>query len=521
MELSIEQQCALQQYEQGDNLFVTGEGGTGKTTLIQHLIQSAMRRKKRLQICAMTGCAALLLNCNAKTIHSWSGIRLAKGSMENVVNSVIYHKKSVQAWKSVDILVIDEVSMMSKRIFDILNEIGKRIRRVSKPFGGIQVIFCGDFYQLPPVASSMTIDEMDNDLFCFESSEWYTTFPYDNHIVLNTIFRQTDPHYKSILSGIRKGVIDSESVALLQSRVNRPYDTEKHNGCVPTKLFAVRSKVDHVNKTMYDRLDGNSYEYDFVSKKDCKYHMETNVAIPLADLIRCRKTLDDKKKETEIQSLVNNSPCVRSLQLKKGTNVMCTVNLDMDHGICNGSTGIIVDFVTHDQIPFPIVKFTNGLKREIPIKFWQSEDYPVIAIGQFPLCHAWAMTIHKIQGATLAIAEMDIGNSIFEYGQTYVALSRVKSLDGLYLTGFDPSKIKINPKVKSFYERIPEVEYESVEEEEEEEEEEEDIADNSAVVETTTKTISLGGGGGGGELSFEEYAYTNNTTELCVKKLSI
>ena len=500
MELSIEQECALQQYENGDNLFVTGEGGTGKTTLIQYLIKNAYRRKKKLQICAMTGCAALLLNCGAKTIHSWSGIRLAKGEMENVVHSVLYNKRSAQNWKSIDILVIDEVSMMSKRIFDILNEIGKRVRRNSKPFGGIQVIFCGDFYQLPPVSSS---EEIGSDLFCFESPEWYQTFPYDNHIVLNTIFRQTDMKYKEILSGIRKGQIDKHGMDLLKSCVNRSFDKEKHNGCVPTKLYPTRSKVDHVNKTMYDKLDGQSYEYDFVSKSDCRCILETNASIPLMELQKCRKQLDETKITNEINSLANNSPCVRSLQLKKGTNVMCTVNLEMEKGICNGSTGIVIDFVMHGGVPFPIVQFSNGIKREIQIKYWQSEEYPVIAIGQLPLCHAWAMTIHKIQGATLSMAEMDIGNGIFECGQTYVALSRVKSLDGLYLTSFDPSKIKINPKVREFYEKIPEVEYESVEEEIETPKEET----------SDVKKISIND-----ELSFESYAYSDNIT---VKKVSL
>lgn len=506
MELSVEQQCALQQYENGDNLFITGEGGTGKTTLIQYLIRSASRRNKRLQVCAMTGCAALLLNCNAKTIHSWSGIRLAKGKAENVVHSVIYNKKSEKAWKAVDILIIDEVSMMSKRIFDILNEIGKRIRRINRPFGGIQVIFCGDFYQLPPVSKDE--DETSNQ-FCFESTEWYKTFSPENHIVLSTIFRQTDKKYKEILSTIRKGQITKEHIGILKSRVNCKYDSEKHNGCVPTKLYPTRAKVDYVNKTMYDKLGGQSYEYAHNVKTDCKVNMETSVPIPLIELQKCRKQLDETKTTQEINTLLSNSTCVQNLHLKKGTVVMCTVNLDIENGICNGSIGIVDDFVFHGKVPYPIVKFSNGQKREINIKYWQSEEYPSIAIAQIPLCHAWAMTIHKIQGATLSLAEIDIGNNIFECGQTYVALSRVKTLDGLYLTSFDASKIKINAKVREFYENIPEVEYES-------EYEDADLTATEATEDTmdnTTKKIILDVKDD--ELSFEDYAYTN------VKKLSI
>jgi ATP-dependent DNA helicase PIF1 len=145
---------------------------------------------------------------------------------------------------------------------------------------------------------------------------------------------------------------------------------------------------------------------------------------------------------------------------------MCTVNLDMDSGICNGSIGIVADFVIKMGVPIPIIQFSNGIKREMPINYWHSEEYPTIVIGQYPLCLAWAMTIHKIQGATLPMAEMDIGKSIFESGQTYVALSRVKSLDGLYLSHFFPQNIRANEKVTVFYDTIPEVEYEMEEEEE-------------------------------------------------------
>jgi ATP-dependent DNA helicase PIF1 len=126
----------------------------------------------------------------------------------------------------------------------------------------------------------------------------------------------------------------------------------------------------------------------------------------------------------------------------------------MNNGICNGSQGIVVDIVTRSGENIPIVKFYNGIRREITKHYWQSEDYPCVAVGQYPLILAWALTIHKIQGATLSTAEIDIGNGIFEYGQSYVALSRVKSLEGLYLSSFNPDKVKANPIVKQFYASI-------------------------------------------------------------------
>ena len=155
---------------------------------------------------------------------------------------------------------------------------------------------------------------------------------------------------------------------------------------------------------------------------------------------------------------------MQTLSLKQGANVMCTVNLDLERGIVNGALGTVVDFATsHEgslEVTRPVVRFSNGVVTTIPIKFWQSEEFPTIALGQVPLSLAWAMTIHKIQGATLSMAEIDVGGGIFECGQTYVALSRVKDLDGLYLSKFDPTKIKSSLRVRKFYHSIPEVEYE-------------------------------------------------------------
>jgi ATP-dependent DNA helicase PIF1 len=162
----------------------------------------------------------------------------------------------------------------------------------------------------------------------------------------------------------------------------------------------------------------------------------------------------------------------------------------MDNGICNGAIGVIQDFVPHAGVPMPIVLFSNGIKMQIPFKYWQSEEFPTLAIAQIPLRLAWAMTIHKIQGATLPMAEIDIGLSIFECGQTYVALSRVQSLEGLYLCGFDPSRIKVHPKVRDFYNTIPLVEYE--------EEDTVDASSASVQPDPNIKTVNL---------SFQQYAY--------------
>lgn len=456
--LSPEQTYALQTFEEGNNLFITGPGGTGKTLLIQHLVKNAENREKKVQVCALTGCASLLLNCNARTIHSWSGIRQGKGDEEKIITGVFYNKKALNAWRKTDVLIIDETSMMSKKIFDLLEKIGRRTRgKYDKPFGGMQVVFVGDFYQLPPVGS---MDDSDTCAFCFESKKWREVFALENHIELTTMFRQLDPIYQSILLNIRKGKISAEQIAILREYINRPFLPEENNGCILTKLFPTKARVDHYNQQMYDSLEGQSYEFNCITKSNCKTYLDnSNRSMSLHDFTK-GENLSKTATEKEFENLKTNSPCIPILSLKKGAAVMCTVNLDMDNGICNGSIGIVVDFIMKINIPVPIIQFSNGIKREIPVHYWHSEEYPTIAIGQYPLCLAWAMTIHKIQGATLPMAEMDIGRSIFESGQTYVALSRVKNLSGLYLSGFYPQNIRANEKVTAFYDTIPEVEYE-------------------------------------------------------------
>jgi len=448
-ELSAEQNVAFQKFVNGENLFITGPGGTGKSRLIKHFVQHATKIGKPVSVCAMTGCAAILLGCNAKTLHSWSGIKLANGDPNAIVARVLKNKASVANWRKVAVLILDEVSMLSAKLINIIDDIGRRVRRIPTPFGGIQVVFTGDFFQLPPVP---TEGEPDTELFCFESAVWAKTFTPQNIIQLTTMFRQADPVYIDILNQIRVGMLDEEKKRILQSYVGREFSPEQHENCVPTKLFAIRSKTDYVNNTMFAKLPGPERVYEIVKKTDCLTHIAADKPIDPFVLRSCAQlTKEDLKFETDF--MVQNSPCQQVLRLKVGTAVMCTVNLDMDNNICNGSQGVVVGFT--EKGDGPIVKFANGMVRSMAPHYWQSENVPIVSIGQIPLCLAWALTIHKIQGTTLDMAEIDIGQSIFEYGQSYVALSRVKSLEGLYLSAFHPQKIKANPKVIAFYHSIP------------------------------------------------------------------
>jgi len=204
---------------------------------------------------------------------------------------------------------------------------------------------------------------------------------------------------------------------------------------------------------MFAKLDEDEYEFEFTANTQCKTNMDTGKLLSIDVLNKCDR-LTSKEIEYEVDNLVNNTRCSRILRLKKGAAVLCMINLDMDNSICNGSQGVITRIYDVDNVTRVEVLFSNGVVKQMEPHVWQSEEYPTITIKQYPLCLAWALTIHKIQGATLAMAEVDIGQSVFEYGQTYVALSRVQSLDGLYLSAFQPNRIRANPKVIEFYKNI-------------------------------------------------------------------
>jgi ATP-dependent DNA helicase PIF1 len=430
---SKEQNQAFELYTNGHNVFLTGPGGTGKSFLIKKMIEHAKSKGKSCVVSALTGCAAILLECEATTIHSWSGIGMMKGDDDVIIRRVTQKKELRQHWRT-DILIVDEVSMMSKRMFELLNSIAKRVRGNTLPFGGMQVIFVGDFFQLPPVEA---------DGFCFESDQWFDVFPKKQHLELKTFFRQSDPVYIDILMKIRKGSLDKESIAHLEKYVARDRDQPI------TKIVPTRKQADFINQDMFGKIKENAHTMDAIIHKELNLYFKDGKPIEPSVLTMCNE-LRDPEKEREIENLIKNNNIQQSLILKKGSQIMCMRNVDLPRGVCNGSQGTVIDIVKGR----PMVLFSNGTRMLMEQQIYQSEVYPTIAVCQFPLCLAWAVTIHKIQGSSLTHAQIDIGNSIFEYGQTYVALSRVKTMDGLYLMNFQPKRIKSHPKVIAFYESL-------------------------------------------------------------------
>jgi ATP-dependent DNA helicase PIF1 len=429
MSLSEEQQYLFDEYKSGSNLFITGPGGCGKSFLIKHIVDHAKESKKQVDVCALTGCAAFLLQCGATTLHRWSQLGLAKGTQEDMVKYIYFNKRRCSKWKKTQLLIVDEVSMMSKHLFELIDKIGKTVHKNNKPFGGIQVIFCGDFYQLPPVGND---DEPETKQFCFESPQWDNTF--DVQMELTEVFRQKDDSFVKMLHQIRKGKITKNTIAKLQSRI-RPITEDIVK---PVRLTPIKAIANRINMRELSKL--NSDEFDFSSK----------VYDELGPFERTAQGLKPPTKtamDQETKFIMDNSLFENQLKLKIGCQVMCIANIDVENGITNGSTGVVRE--VHNNIP--IVQFHNGLTLPIAPFKWQSEKIKGFGIQQIPLILAWAVTIHKSQGATLDCAQMDLGSNVFACGQTYVALSRVKALENLYLTDFDYTKIRVNKKVREFY----------------------------------------------------------------------
>jgi ATP-dependent DNA helicase PIF1 len=416
-----EQHKAYKAIQEGKNIFLTGPAGTGKSYLLHHLVSET---KKRVALTAMTGCAALLISTpthKAKTLHSWAGIGLGKESVielcKKIRTSYPVHKK----WLCTDLLVIDEISMMTPELLEKLNSIAKILRKSEKPFGGIQVLFVGDFFQLPPISRE------GDAKFAFESSEWSTII--QQTIELSVINRQKDLQFQALLQEARKGKLSAASITLLKSRM---IDWESEE-IKPTMLYSRRADVDRINAENLRKLTGERHIY--------------NAKFVIASKAPLGTTLPSIDNPI-VKKMDMDSSYVTELELVIGAQVMLIVNLDTDEGLANGSRGVVVGF---SETNLPIVKFKNGNRTIIDYYCWPLGDDEFVLRSQIPLQLAYAITNHKVQGATLDCAVIDIGFSVFEYGQAYVALSRVKSLDSLYVKSLDQRVIKAHPKVIKFY----------------------------------------------------------------------
>ena len=416
--LSPEQKEAYDAILRGESIFLTGPGGTGKSHLIGLLAERLPALGKTHAITALTGCAAILLGNGAKTFHSWAGIGLGKDPAEKLIATINKFSPVKKRWKKTEVLIIDEISMMTPELLELIDKIAKGVRGNTKPMGGIQMIFVGDFLQLPPVAKGGVVR------FAFESPVWHEIVKKTVH--LKRIFRQKDPVFQTILDEARKGEVSAQSLSILKTRIDLEWENEPIQ---PTLLFSRNMDVDSINNAKLAELKGDPQIYSVKT-------VSNGEQAPL-DLQRIVEKMD------------KDANYVPELTLKVGAQVMLIVNLDQEKGLVNGSRGVVIAF--KELVNWPVVQFKNNQCITIEQNVWKSEHDKPVERSQIPLRLAYALTIHKAQGATLDCALIDVGMNTFEYGQAYVALSRVKSIDCLYIHEVTAGAFRAHPLVKTFY----------------------------------------------------------------------
>lgn len=400
----------------GENLFLTGMGGVGKSATLK-IFMKVYKSQKNMGITSTTGISALLFN--GTTLHSFTGIGLGTGSAENLIKKIMTRSYLRKRWQELEILIIDEISMLSPELFDKLEHIARVVRNNELPFGGIQLILSGDYLQLPVVKCPD---------FCFEAKSWERCV--NKTIYLKEIIRQTELDFQECLNNVRLGNLDKKTKKLLKSRIG--VKLENKYGIKPTKLYSTNRSVNVINEQELDELAKTGLEFR-------EYEME----------IKINPCVSNKQYARE--KYRKNCNAIDILQLCVGAQVMLLHNLEIESGLVNGSRGIVIKFVED----IPVVKFLNGQERIIDFHVWEWEesDKKMGSVTQIPLRLAYALTIHRIQGSSLDYVEIDLSN-VFEYGQAYVALSRVKNKEGLSISGIDFDKICAHPKALEYYNKL-------------------------------------------------------------------
>jgi ATP-dependent exoDNAse (exonuclease V) alpha subunit len=405
--LSADQQIAFDAVEQGRNIFLTARAGSGKSFLINHICETT---KKPFLLCASTGVAATLIG--GRTLHSQFLIGLEQNAEESA--SKINGKRE-RAIKKAELLIIDEVSMVSDKLLDCVDEICRLVRGCHKPFGGLQVILVGDFLQLPPVFRGTNED----GTYCIHSKAWKKA--NIELFILTTNHRQAeDNKFYDILTRVRYNYVNRETVELLKTRELVPADNV-------IRLYSTNSEVDKHNDRMFNQLD---------PKTEQAYKM----------------FIDGEP--SYVQNFLKHSLWVEDLKLRENTRVMFLAN---EEKLCNGSLGTIIEFVGG----YPRVKFDCGITQVVTKKTIEQYEKTridgktvngekLLYVEQVPLKLAYAVSIHKSQGQTFDNAYIDCSR-VFTHGQVYVALSRVKSLAGVFVTGFEANRSRCEQTMVDWY----------------------------------------------------------------------
>jgi ATP-dependent DNA helicase PIF1 len=411
--LSKEQQDFIQEIEEsGENYFITGKAGTGKSTVLQGLKKST---KKKFVVAAPTGVAAL--NVGGQTIHSLFKLSIKFQEPDDIK----VNKSTAKLLSKIDMLIIDEVSMLRADILDAMNIILQKSKNNFEPFGGVQVVMFGDLYQLPPIIS-------DNEIAQYFKDKYSSHYFFAAHVwsgaslvlkELTTIFRQDDKEFQSILNSIRIRDFDSNLLNKLNERVQDASVTES----IVTLALTNRT-VSQINEEALDKISSQAYEYD----ADISGDMEKSAF-----------------------------PTEETLTLKVGAQVMFLKN-DPEQRWVNGTIGE-VEYLSDDNIEIKVADEIHEIKKtkwdKIKYSYDEStqkiKEEVVSSFTQYPLRLAWAITVHKSQGQTLNRVIFDIERGAFAHGQTYVALSRCSSFEGLFLKKpIRARDIIVDPRISEF-----------------------------------------------------------------------
>lgn len=394
---------ALAVLKTGGNIFLTGEPGSGKTHTLNRYIEYCKDHGIEVAVTASTGIAAT--HIGGMTIHSFSGIGIKDELSPYELDQIVSKESVVKRIGRTKVLVIDEISMLDGRVFQTVETVVRTIKQNNLPFGGIQVVLVGDFFQLPPISRG------EEPTFAFETTVWQRLDLLTCY--LSEQYRQDDASLGGLLSALRKGEVDEGHYDFLSSCG----ETAFKEGIEPTKLYTHNRDVDRINTKALEEVEG----------EERSYIMETRGAKHLVD------------------SLKKSCLSPEELSVKVGAMVMCTKN-NFEAGYVNGTLGQVVGYDTEGG--HPVIETFSGEEKVIAPASWAIEDNgKVLAeVTQVPLRLAWAITIHKSQGMTLDAAEIDL-SSAFEYGQGYVALSRVRSREGLLLRGCNERALQVHPKI--------------------------------------------------------------------------
>lgn len=395
----------------GVNIYLTGSAGSGKTYLLNKYISYLEEHDIPVAVTASTGIAAT--HMNGMTIHSWSGIGIKNHLDERELEQLEEKKYLWKRFEKARVLIIDEISMLHANQLNMLEMVCRRFKRNDKPFGGLQVILSGDFFQLPPIDKGER-NNTEKSNMVFESDSWQILNPAICYI--EEQHRQDDDTLTEILNTIRNNSMEEKHYEQLKNRIG----AKLKNNVKATKIYTHNVNVDSIN----------NLELAEIQNEERIFKMASDGPLPLVDILK--------------------KSCLahEELRLKIGAEVMCIKN-NFEEGYVNGSRGRVIGFI--EQNGNPIVELYNGKNINLKQELWAIEEDGRIkaSVSQIPLRLAWAITIHKSQGMSLDNAEIDL-RSAFTYGMGYVALSRVRTLEGISLVGFNHNSLLVDPKILEF-----------------------------------------------------------------------